>query len=96
MNRPIHLLLLVVGLIISAPTFSGANTPHWSFQVLERPAEPVLPDRSWVRNPVDAFVQAGLLAAKLQPNPEADRLTLIRRLTIALTGLPPTIEEIDA
>jgi hypothetical protein len=96
MNRPIHLLLLVVGLIISAPAFSGENTPHWSFQALERPAEPVLPDRSWVRNPVDAFVQAGLLAAKLQPNPEADRLTLIRRLTIDLTGLPPTIEEIDA
>ena len=96
MNHSIHLSLLVVGLIASVPAFSGENAPHWSFQTLEMPTEPVLPDQNWVRNPIDAFVQAGLIAAKLQPNPEADRLTLIRRLTIDLTGLPPTIEEMDA
>lgn len=96
MNRPIHLLLLVVGLISSVPAISGEDAPHWSFQALEMPAEPVLSDQSWVRNPIDAFVQTGLIAAKLQPNPEADKLTLIRRLSIDLTGLPPTIAELDA
>ena len=96
MNRPIHLLLLLVGLLIAAPASSDENIPHWSFQALEMPTVPDLPDKSWARNPIDSFVQAGLISANLQPNSEADKLTLIRRLTIDLTGLPPTIEEIDA
>ena len=96
MNRPIHLLLLLAGLLIAAPALSDEKVPHWSFQALEMPAEPALPDKSWVRNPIDSFIKANLLDANLQANPEADKLTLIRRLTIDLTGLPPTVEEIDA
>ena len=96
MNRPIHMLLVLVGVIIIAPALSDEKAPHWSFQALEKPAEPALPDKSWVRNPIDSFVKANLLDANLRANPEADKLTLIRRLTIDLTGLPPTIEEIDA
>jgi hypothetical protein len=72
---------------------------HWSFIP---PVTPELPDnsqselRDWARNAIDAFVLNRLQAAGLQPNAEADRELLIRRVTLDLTGLPPTIEEIDA
>ena len=53
-------------------------------------------DAAWVRNPIDAFVLARLEEQNLHPSPEADRETLIRRVTLDLTGLPPTPAEIDA
>jgi len=86
----------MIGLIASFPAFSEEKVPHWSLQALKMPNEPALSDKSWVLNPIDSFILAGLIDANLKPNPEADKLTLIRRLTIDLTGLPPTIEEIDA
>jgi hypothetical protein len=52
--------------------------------------------RDWVRNPIDAFVLARLEKEGLEPSPEADRVTLLRRLHLDLTGLPPAIEELDA
>ncbi len=69
---------------------------HWSFARLTRPAVPAVKDRAWVRNPVDAFILARIEAAGLTPNKEADRVTLIRRLSFDLTGLPPTPEEVRA
>src|SRR5262249_29293372 len=76
---------------------------HWSFLVPQRPPLPSLPPGGggsgwggWPRNPIDSFVLARLERAKLQPSPEASRETLIRRVTFDLTGLPPTIAEIDA
>ena len=95
MNRSIHLIFLMIGLIVASPVLSEGKETHWSFQALKMPPEPALSDKSWVRNPIDAFVLSGLNEANLTPNSEADKLTLIRRLTIDLTGLPPTIEEID-
>jgi hypothetical protein len=68
----------------------------WSLQPLARPPVPKVRDAAWVRTPVDAFILAGLELRGLKPAPEADRLTLIRRLTFDLHGLPPTPEEIDA
>lgn len=70
--------------------------PHWAFRTVERPPVPEVKERDWVRNPIDAFVLAYLNVNGLSHAPEADRATLIRRLTLDLTGLPPTLEEVDA
>jgi hypothetical protein len=70
---------------------------HWAFTPVEAPAVPAgLSDPGWVRNPIDAFVLARLDREGLRPSPMADRVTLIRRLSLDLLGLPPTIEEVDA
>jgi hypothetical protein len=72
---------------------------HWAFLAPKRPPVPVAsPDgasREWPRNPIDHFILARLQAEKLAPSAEADRPTLIRRLSLDLTGLPPTPEEVD-
>ena len=70
--------------------------PHWSFIPPERPEPPTVQDRSWVRNPIDQFVLARLEAAGLSPAEEADRRTLARRVSLDLTGLPPSAEAVEA
>jgi hypothetical protein len=70
--------------------------PHWSLIPPKRPALPMVKDPSWVRNPIDRFVLARLEAGGLHPAPEADRRTLARRLSLDLTGLPPTPEFVEA
>jgi hypothetical protein len=70
---------------------------HWSFiPVPEMVPVPTVASHTEVRNPIDAFVQAKLAAAGLKPAAEADRATLIRRLSFDLTGLPPSPEEVAA
>ncbi|MEZ6090190.1 MAG: DUF1549 domain-containing protein [Pirellulaceae bacterium] len=66
---------------------------HWSFQPI---AAPDVPTSTWGYNPIDAFIFQQLQSAGLQPNEEAQRERLLRRVTLALTGLPPTLEELDA
>jgi len=66
--------------------------PHWSFITPQRPALPSVKTADWVRNPIDSFVLSKLEATGLAPAPEVDRLTLIRRVTLDLTGLPPEPE----
>ncbi len=66
----------------------------WSLRPLVRP--PVPSDHPGARNPIDAFIRAGLSERGLSPSPEADRRTLIRRVTFDLIGLPPTPEEVSA
>ncbi len=74
----------------------GSWQKHWAFMATERPAEPKVKNAAWVKNPIDRFVLARLEEAKLAPAPEADRRTLARRLSLDLTGLPPTPEVVDA
>jgi hypothetical protein len=69
---------------------------HWAFLRPERPDLPAVNDRAWPRNPIDYFILSRLEREALAPSPEADRTTLIRRLTLDLTGLPPTPAEVDA
>jgi len=70
--------------------------PHWAFIPPVRPPLPATEASAAVSNPIDRFVRARLEKEGLGPNPEADRHTLIRRVTLDLTGLPPTPEEVRA
>jgi len=69
---------------------------HWAFIPPVRPPVPAVKDTRWVRNPIDAFILDRLEREGLQPAPQADRATLLRRVTLDLTGLPPTLLELDA
>jgi mono/diheme cytochrome c family protein len=74
----------------------SAIPKHWAFVAPTRPITPKVTNQSWVKNPIDAFVLARLEKEGLRPSPEADRATLLRRLSLDLIGLPPTIAEVDA
>ena len=69
---------------------------HWAFRPLDAPSVPAATFPKWQRNEVDAFVARRLWRAELRPSEPADRVTLIRRLSFDLRGLPPTIAEVDA
>ncbi|WZO99965.1 PSD1 and planctomycete cytochrome C domain-containing protein [Isosphaeraceae bacterium EP7] len=69
---------------------------HWSFRKPVRSTLPAVTHSDWPRNPVDAFILARLEKEGLAPSPEAPRAALIRRLSLDLIGLPPTVEEVDA
>ena len=66
---------------------------HWAFEPVAKPALPK--PNKWVRNEIDSIILAKLTEKKLSPSPEANRTTLIRRLSFDLTGLPPTIKDVD-
>ncbi len=69
---------------------------HWAFVTPVRPAIPVVKNRAWIRNEIDAFVLARLEREGLKPSAQADAARLLRRLSLDLTGLPPTPAEVDA
>ncbi|HEY1172093.1 MAG TPA: PSD1 and planctomycete cytochrome C domain-containing protein [Verrucomicrobiae bacterium] len=72
-----------------------AQSQHWAFQAVKRVEPPKVKQAKWVANPIDAFVLARLEQEKIKPSPEADRYTLVRRLSLDLLGLPPTVEEVE-
>ena len=85
---------------------AGANGPmdeqpetdpdkHWAFQTIARPTVPET-ESSWVRNPIDAYLHQQHLEQGIEPQPEASRIVLLRRLYLDLIGIPPTWEEIEA
>jgi hypothetical protein len=77
------------------PPVTAADREHWAFRPLARPELPAVKDGNWSRTFVDRFILARIEAAGLAPMPQADRRTLIRRVTFDLTGLPPTPADID-
>jgi hypothetical protein len=79
----------------SSAAKEDAAAEHWAFQPPVRPALPSVRNAAWVRNPIDRFILAKLEKEGLAPRPEADRITLIRRVFLDLIGLPPTIREVD-
>jgi cytochrome c553 len=78
------------------PANAKVTADLWSLRPVERPDAPPVKHTDWVATPVDAFILRGLEGEGLQPAPPADRITLIRRATFDLHGLPPTPDEIDA
>ncbi|SIN71867.1 Protein of unknown function [Singulisphaera sp. GP187] len=83
------------GTPLKEKAITNADREHWAFVPPSRPELPGVREKRWVRNPIDTFVLAQLEANELSHAPEADRPTLLRRVTFDLTGLPPTPEELD-
>ncbi len=77
------------------PKFSDAERNYWAFQPVRKPAVPAAANK-WIKTPIDAFILKELEAKHLVPAAPADKVTLIRRATFDLTGLPPTPEEVTA
>ena len=77
--------------LAEAPTTFGHG--DWPFRPPQRPSPPATADAGWVVNPIDQFILAKLEASRLHPSPPADKLTLLRRLSFDLVGLPPSEEE---
>lgn len=77
-------------------TATAAKTSHWSYQPIRRPVVPTVKAAAFVRNSIDNFVLARLEREQISPSAEADRPTLIRRVSLDLTGLPPTPDEVEA
>jgi hypothetical protein len=86
------------GAKVPAASAADATTlgPRWAFQPVQRPAVPNVRERTAVRNPIDNFILAKLDKLNLAPSPETDKRTLIRRVSLDLTGLPPTPADVEA
>jgi hypothetical protein len=87
--------LFVAVVALGLSSYAESATNHWAFCAPVRPAIPKLKS-SWARNPIDAFVLQRLQKEKLKPSPDADKTTLLRRLSLDLIGLPPSIAEVDS
>jgi cytochrome c553 len=79
---------------VSTPGAPAKKT-HWAFIPPQRPALPSVHDQAWVRNPIDSFVLSKLESEHIAPSAEADRVTLIRRLSLDVVGLAPSPDEVD-
>jgi len=85
-----------VSLAPKAPTPAEAAKSHWSFLPVKDAPAPQVKNGAWVRNDIDRFILAKLEQKNLPPAAPADKVTLLRRSTFDLTGLPPTPEQVDA
>lgn len=77
-------------------TSAGGEHWHWAYRAPRRPPLPTVNNIYWPRNAIDYFILEQLENEKMEPSPEADRATLLRRLSYDLTGLPPTVEEVES
>ncbi|HJO08697.1 MAG TPA: DUF1549 domain-containing protein, partial [Verrucomicrobiota bacterium] len=87
--------VLAMGVAIGQPHAGAPGERHWSFVTPKRPALPGVQQRAWPRNSIDFFTLFRMEANGLRPSPEADRRTLIRRVCLDLTGLPPSPEQVE-
>jgi len=92
---------IAAALTVVASTAGGADGDagpggHWSDVAPQSPPVPTVTDAAWPRHELDRFVLAALEARGIAPNGDADRATLLRRVTFDLTGLPPTPDEVQA
>lgn len=87
--------LAVAGCLMVSAGRLAADENHWSFRPIVRPTIPATRQSHWIRSPVDAFLLARLEQEGLTPSPETHRTTLIRRVTLDLIGLPPTVSEVQ-
>ena len=88
--------VVLATILCFAVSLIQADGSHWSFRKITRPTPPRVRQADWPRNGSDSFVLARLEKENVAPSPEADRVTLIRRATLDLIGLPPTPEEVEA
>src|SRR3989441_536654 len=94
-SRLLLAMLTLFGVVAcSEESAPATKSDHWAFKPAVRPVVPAVQNRSWPGSPIDNFVLARLEAEKLAPSPQADRATLIRRLSFDLIGLPPTPDEV--
>jgi hypothetical protein len=97
-----YFVAFVCAVFFSVLTAIADNAPAtnkldwWSFKPSTKPAAPAVAESKWARNEIDRFILTKLTGQKLTPSPEADRRTLIRRVTFNLIGLPPAPEEVAA
>lgn len=68
--------------------------PHWAYVLIARPEVPEVKDKNWIRNPIDNFILANLEGRGIKPSPAADQRTLLRRLSLDLVGLPPSMHDV--
>ncbi|HZS10084.1 MAG TPA: DUF1549 and DUF1553 domain-containing protein [Blastocatellia bacterium] len=91
--------VLILALVCTAwaaadgPQFKPAHLKHWAYKPVVKPAVPAVENKAWVRTEVDAFILSALERRQIKPSKPADKITLLRRATFDLTGLPPTPEE---
>src|SRR5438094_2728473 len=93
-RRHAWMLLLIPTAALASDLEKVPN--HWAFVTPRQPDRPEVKNPGWCRNAIDRFILAGLEKEHLAPSPEAPRETLIRRVTLDLTGVPPTPAEVEA
>src|SRR5450432_88598 len=96
MRRVAIIAFTCSALLLAGDTFTKRQREFWSFQKLSGQNPPVVRNTAWVRNPIDQFILAKLESKNIAPGAPADKITLLRRATFDLIGLPPTVEETAA
>src|SRR5450432_1506723 len=96
MRRVAISLFICCTVLFAADTFTKRQREFWSLQKVKEQNPPVVQNTGWVRNAIDQFILAKLEAKSIAPGPPADKITLLRRASFDLIGLPPTPEEVDA
>src|SRR4051812_41552969 len=96
MRRIVPVAVASAALLLAADPFTQRQREFWSFQQIQAQRPPAVKDTAWARNAIDRFVLAKLEAKGLHPNPPADKVTLLRRASFDLIGLPPPPEEVAA